>query len=179
MAVNPRARMHTISPATDGGPVDDDLLEMLRITRPLMSLKSHGEIPEAFEQAFAEASLGPRHVPTLLTVTLEGPLSVTELSDELGLSLSTTSLMVGELSRAGLLERSEDEDDRRRTIVRLNERYRSDVDAWLEQRIAPFRRTLEALSPRARAHFLEGWRVLVSELAAAAKASRESDCPSR
>jgi DNA-binding MarR family transcriptional regulator len=174
MAVNPRTRAGApSSPTGEPATVEADLHEMVRITRPVMALKSHGEIPTPFQAAFAQAGLGQRHVPALLTVTLEGPLSVTELADELGLSLSTTSLMVGELSRAGLLERSEDEEDRRRTIVRLNERCRPDVDAWIDVRLVPFRRTLEALSPRARAHFLEGWRVLVRELAASAKGERE------
>jgi hypothetical protein len=48
-----------------------------------------------------------------------GPLSVTELSQCTGLRLSTSSTMVGQLSGAGLLERVEDDDDRRRTIVHL------------------------------------------------------------
>src|SRR2546421_8307766 len=108
-------------------------------------LKRGGPVPPPFQDAFERASLGPRHVPPLLTVTFEDELSVSRLAEELGLSLSTTSLMVGELSRAGLLERSEDESDRRRTIVRLNEAYREDVEAWLKERMDPFQRTLQRL----------------------------------
>src|SRR5437764_4011702 len=127
------------------------------------ALKRGGPVPAPFEEAFRRASLGPRHVAPLLTVTFEKELSVSRLAEELGLSLSTTSLMVGELSRAGLLERAEDETDRRRTIVRLNEDYREGVAAWMNERLDPFRRTLERLSPRARASFIEGWRILGEE----------------
>jgi hypothetical protein len=73
--------------------------------------------------------------------------------------------LVGELSRAGLLDRTEDESDRRRTLGRLNERYSADAGAWLRERLDPFGRTLERLSPAARANFLDGWRILEEETA--------------
>jgi hypothetical protein len=50
---------------------------------------------------------------------------VTDLSQPTGRRLSTSSTMVGQLSRTGLLNRVEDDDDRRRTIVHLPRGYRS------------------------------------------------------
>jgi DNA-binding MarR family transcriptional regulator len=144
--------------------VEQDLRTLAGHMRPVFAaLKRGGPMPAPFEEAFERASLGMRHVPVLMTVMLEGELSVSDLAHKLELSLSATSLMVGELNRAGLLERAEDEHDRRRTIVRVSERYREGVDAWLHERLEPMRRTLERLSPRARAHFLEGWRILHEE----------------
>jgi DNA-binding MarR family transcriptional regulator len=102
-------------------------------------------------------------MPALLAVAAAGPLSVSELARRLGLGLSTTSALVGQLSRAGLLERAEDEADRRRTIVRLNDKDRKVIGAWAEQALAPLRGTLERLSPQARAQFIEGWRILHEE----------------
>ena len=67
------------------------------------------------------------------------PISVSELAKRLGLLLSSTSTIVGELSRAGLLERAEDEHDRRRTIVRVHEDYRAAMEGWLEIALAPIR----------------------------------------
>jgi DNA-binding MarR family transcriptional regulator len=157
-------------------PIDDDLRELLGMVRPvIMGLKRGGPIPAPLEKPFEEASLGPRHVAPLMAVTLSGSPSVSELAAQLGLSLSTTSLMVGELSRAGLLERTECEDDRRRTIVRVDDRYAKELSLWLEERLEPFRRTLERLSPRARAGFLEGWRVLAEETAQIGCAHAEQD----
>jgi DNA-binding MarR family transcriptional regulator len=144
--------------------VGEDLRELLGHMRPtIAALKRGGPMPPEFGAAFEGAGLGMRHVPVLMTVTLEGELSVSDLAHKLELSLSATSLMVGELSRAGLLERAEDEHDRRRTLVRVADRYRKGVDDWLHVRIEPMRRTLERLAPRARANFLEGWRILHEE----------------
>ncbi len=168
MSVNPTStsapsREREAVPSDD---VEDDLRTLMGHMRPVFgALKRGGPPPAAFKEAFESASLGPRHGPVLLTCTLEEGLSVSDIAERLELSLSTTSLMVGELSRAGLLERAEDEHDRRRTIVRLNETYRKEVDDWLQKRLDPFRRTLARLSPRARANFIEGWRILEEETA--------------
>ena len=151
-------------PVEISNPVEADLRMLAGYMRPVFAaLKRGGPMPAPFEQAFEQASLGMRHVPVLMTVMLEGELSVSDLAHKLELSLSATSLMVGELNRAGLLERAEDEHDRRRTIVRVSAQYREGVDAWLHERLEPMRRTLERLSPRARANFLEGWRILHEE----------------
>jgi DNA-binding MarR family transcriptional regulator len=109
------------------------------------------------------SSLGKRHATALLAVAAAEPISVSELAKRLGLLLSSTSTIVGELSRAGMVERAEDEEDRRRTIVRVHEDYRDAMDGWLAVAIAPFRTALERLSPQARAHFMEGWRILHEE----------------
>jgi DNA-binding MarR family transcriptional regulator len=119
--------------------------------------------PAELHEAFERASLGERHFPPLLILSLEGAMSVTELADRLGLKLATTSLLVGELSRAGLVDRSEDENDRRRKIVSLNEDFRKIAEPEVRERMAPFHRTLERLTPPARAHFLEGMRLLNEE----------------
>jgi DNA-binding MarR family transcriptional regulator len=159
----------------DGPPGDDidaALQELLQRLRPVITaLKQSGPPPDDFHAAFHDADLGPRHGVVLLSVTLRGELSVSELAERLALSLSTTSLMVGQLSRAGLLERVEDPRDRRRTLVRVNETYREGLTAWLVERIGPLRRTLQRLTPTQRAGFLEGWRILEEETAALAKAA--------
>jgi DNA-binding MarR family transcriptional regulator len=119
--------------------------------------------PKELQRAFDEGSLGERHFPPLIVLSLEGPQSVTQLADRLGLTVATTSLLVGELNRAGLVDRNEDEKDRRRTIVSLTEEIRKVADANIQEHLQPFRRTLERLSPTARAHFMEGIRVLNAE----------------
>jgi DNA-binding MarR family transcriptional regulator len=170
MAVNPAPQ------ADPDGAIEAELAELMRRVRPVfMALKRGGPVPASFRQVFERTSLGPRHGPALMVVALEGQLSVSDLAERLGLSLSTTSLLVGELSRAGLLDRAEDERDRRRTIVRLNDAYTADAAAWLQERLEPFRRTLLRLSPRARAGFLEGWRILAEE-SARIVSTAQADC---
>jgi DNA-binding MarR family transcriptional regulator len=99
-----------------------------------------------------------------MTVTFMGELSVSQIAERIGLSLATTSLMVGELAREGLVERTEDDRDRRRTIVRLHADYRAVMDAWAQSRFAPVGRALGGLSPAAHAHFLDGLRSIADEL---------------
>jgi len=129
----------------------------------MRSLKSAGQPPERIREVFETMSMGPRHIPPLLAIAIAGPLSVTELSQRLGLQLSTTSTVVGELSRAGLLERVEDDRDRRRTIVHIPDEYRDELASWLHSATAPIRETLQRLTPQARADFMEGWRILHEE----------------
>jgi DNA-binding MarR family transcriptional regulator len=144
--------------------VEQDLEEFTSLLgETLRGLKQSSPAPQELREAVARGSLGPRHMPALLAVVAAEPLSVSELARRLGLGLSTTSAIVGQLSRAGLLERAEDEADRRRTIVRLHEKDREVIGRWAEQALAPLRGTLERLSVQARAHFMEGWRILHEE----------------
>jgi DNA-binding MarR family transcriptional regulator len=126
--------------------------------------RSDRQPPPELRKAAEGAGLGPRHAAPILTLAFaDEELSVSELAQRIGLSLATTSQLVGELSRAGLVERSEDERDRRRTLVRLPEAYRPDIQAMLHEQIAPLQRALERMSPQARKHFLEGFRLLREE----------------
>ncbi|HTU77637.1 MAG TPA: MarR family transcriptional regulator [Solirubrobacteraceae bacterium] len=151
--------------------VQDDLDELTALLgETFRGLKQSSPTPRLLREAAERQSLGPRHLPALLAVAIAGPMSVTELARRLGLGLSTTSAIVGQLSRAGLLERAEDEDDRRRTIVRLHERHREVIGAWAEHALAPLRATLERLPAPARAHFMDGWRILHEEVTRTAPA---------
>jgi DNA-binding MarR family transcriptional regulator len=160
--------------------VEDDVAELTALLPvTLHDLKSAVPAPMPMRDAIERAALGKRHASALLAVAAVEPIGVSELAKRLGLLLSSTSTIVGELSRAGLLERTEDDRDRRRTIVRVHEDYRDAMDGWLEVALAPVRNTLERLSPQARAHFMEGWRILHEE--AALRASDEDqggDCES-
>jgi DNA-binding MarR family transcriptional regulator len=135
------------------------------LARVVHNLKQRGgPPPEPVQAAFDEGSLAPRHMPVVIAVALEGSMNVSEVAERIGLSVATTSLLVGELSRAGLVERAEDERDRRRTIVTLAEEHREALTAWTQDIVVqPIRRTLERLSPKARASFLEGLRTLAEE----------------
>jgi DNA-binding MarR family transcriptional regulator len=150
--------------------IEDDLRELPRLMgRVVGRLKRGGpEVPEPFHEAFENGGCGPRHLPALVTAYFYGPVSVSQLAELIGLSVATTSLLVGELDRAGLVERSEDEEDRRRTLVRVDPDTGRELDAWANERLGPLRRALERLSPEARAHFMEGWRLLDEESARAA-----------
>jgi DNA-binding MarR family transcriptional regulator len=152
--------------------VEADLTELTSLLpMTLHDLKDSVPAPMPMREPMERASLGKRHASALLAVAASEPIGVSELAKRLGLLLSSTSTIVGELSRAGLVERAEDDRDRRRTIVRVHEDYRDAMEGWLEVALAPMRNTLERLSPQARRHFMEGWRVLGEEAAAHAGTS--------
>ncbi len=48
-------------------------------------------------------------------------------------------------------------------MVRLTGEHREAIGAWALEALSPLRRTLERLTPAARAHFVEGWQILHQE----------------
>ena len=168
----------TTAQTEPGVTIDEDLDELSSLLwETLRGLKQSSPPPQELRDAATQASLAPRHMPALLAVAAAGPLSVSELARRLGLSLSTTSAIVGQLSRAGLLERTEDDADRRRTIVRLHDDHSQTLGKWLTQALAPLRGTLERLPPSGRAQFMEGWRILHEEATRhAGPGTADADC---
>jgi DNA-binding MarR family transcriptional regulator len=83
----------------------------------VLAYQRRGEIPEVLRRAGA---LGQRHVGTLITLAIAGPQSVSELAQRTGMTVAHASLVVGELAKAGLVEREHDDQDRRRIIVSLS-----------------------------------------------------------
>ncbi|HTA37412.1 MAG TPA: MarR family transcriptional regulator [Solirubrobacteraceae bacterium] len=158
----------TTSPPT-GAPteqtLDDAVLELATLLGSVLrNIKQRADPPpQAFREAFEQNGLGPRHMPVMVAVALGEGSSVSEIAKRIGLSVATTSLLAGELSRAGLLERSEDPSDRRRTLVTLHKDHRAVMRRFIRKIVEPMRRTLDCLAPDARASFLEGWRLLAKE----------------
>lgn len=146
-------------------PLIELLSVMPRVFRGLKRGAEHeGQGPPVLAAMFKGGELGPRHIPVLVVLALEGSMAVGDLAHRLGLNVATVSLMVGELSRAGLVERAEDEHDRRRILVSIAPRHRRRMGPFVDQRIAPVRRALERMSPEVREAFLDGWRVLAEEI---------------
>jgi DNA-binding MarR family transcriptional regulator len=157
--------------------VEEDLTELTSLLpMTLHDLKDAVPAPMPMRDAMERASLGKRHASALLAVAAAEPIGVSELAKRLGLLLSSTSTIVGELSRSGLVERTEDDRDRRRTIVRVHQDYRDAMDGWLEIALAPIRQTLERLPPDARGCFMQGWRILQEEAARSGSGEVDHDC---
>jgi DNA-binding MarR family transcriptional regulator len=128
--------------------------------RPSQGAPKHDELRQAFEKS----ELGERHIAPLMTLVISGPASVSELADRIGLTPATTSLLVGELSRAGFVQRREDEADRRRTIVSIDPSIEKDVHPLLQQSLEPLVRGLERMSAAQRSQLMEGLRILNEEM---------------
>jgi DNA-binding MarR family transcriptional regulator len=106
--------------------------------------------------------LSPRHVAVLEHLR-DGPLSVGILAKQLGLTLSTVSGVLADLDQAGLVERSADEADRRRTIVKIRPDARLAVEQWLDGASAPLARVLDRLDTNERAAFIKAMDMLEAE----------------
>ena len=73
-------------------------------------------------QAWMEMDLTLPQLRTLLILAEEGPLVIGQIAQRLGIGLSTGGHLVDRLVQAGLAERTEDAEDRRRTLARTNSR---------------------------------------------------------
>ena len=122
------------------------------------------EMPAELQEIFADHGMTGRHGGVLAQLAAGPPVSVTGLARRMSVSLSTASELVGDLSRAGLVERREDESNRRRTLVSLSEAYRSTVEGFVGLRAAPLLKVLERLSPRDRQGFARGLEVWAYEV---------------
>jgi len=126
--------------------VDDAIRALLLLMPRLVGRAKRIRVPEELDSL----ALAPRHLSLLSYLLFDGPMTVNELAARLEVAPTTVSLMVGELSRKGILERREDEADRRRRIVSIAARMRPAIDAWLAPGAAAWRDALAPLTPDQR-----------------------------
>lgn len=150
-------------------PGQDDLSvrDALHALGPLLPqlarrLRDHAERRASAEQNRHQA-LSARHA-TALGLLVHHDLSVSELAQQLRLSLPTVSGVVADLDRAGIVSRNPDPADRRRTIVSLRPQRRRQVEQRLADGTAPIVAALEQLTPAERAAWVKATVLLVEHL---------------
>ena len=131
----------------------------------LRALRQPGDGGRPPKDVLKRHALAPRHLIVLAYLALAGPMSVSDLAGRMGVALTTASLQVGELATLGLVTRSEDTEDHRRTIVSVSLTNQSDIGRLLETRLAQLRRAAEQMGPERLAALTTGLGVLVAELA--------------
>jgi len=89
-----------------------------------------------FILATKDSGLSPSQLNTLMRLHYRGPCQISGISDELGLTAAAASQIVERLSGMGLIERSEDPNDRRVRQVTLTSKGRSLMGRGFEARIA-------------------------------------------
>jgi DNA-binding MarR family transcriptional regulator len=115
-------------------------------------------------KALQGMDLAPRHLALLAYLQYDGPLTVSELADRLEVAPTTVSLMVGDLSRRGILTRAEDDADRRRRIVAIAPDYAAPITEWLSGSAAAWTEVLEALTSAQRATIVATMRAYENAL---------------
>ncbi len=117
------------------------------------------DIPEALKQA---GRLGERHIATLISLAIAGPGTVSELAERLEMTKAHASLVVGELAKAGLVERDHSDHDRRLIIVSLSDAAKPAVAAMRNRNAAPLRRFLAELDEEEADQFITHLSTLVN-----------------
>jgi DNA-binding MarR family transcriptional regulator len=126
--------------------------------------RARRKIPQSLEDAFQKGTLNTRHISVLNAIACSGPMSVSALAECIGLSLSATSQLVAELTRAEFIERHEDPSDRRTTIVSMSSTHGKAIFAYVQFRAKPLLRVLERVSEKDGAVFLKCIRHLLEEM---------------
>jgi DNA-binding MarR family transcriptional regulator len=147
--------------STEGPSVDDAIRTMLLFMPRIVGRVKKIRIPDEL-QSF---SLAPRHLSLLAYLLFEGRMGVNELAARLEVVPATVSLMVSELSRKGILERQEDEADRRRTLVSIAGAHRPAINGWLGKGATAWRKALEPLSAAERQMFIDTLAAYEREIA--------------
>ncbi|PSR69522.1 MarR family transcriptional regulator [Nocardia sp. MDA0666] len=127
--------------------LDDSVRAMVLLMPRLVGRAKRLPVPEALRSF----DLAPRHLSLLTYVLFDGPLTVNELARRLEVAPTTVSLMIGDLSRQGVLERRPDDNDRRRTLVAIADAHRTAVADWLGGADRGWRAALGPLTAEQRA----------------------------
>ena len=153
--------------STEAGPsVEEGVRRLLLLMPRLVGRAKRTPVPAEL----SACTLAPRHLSLLSYLLFDGPMTVTELAGRLEVAPTTASLMVGDLSRQGVLNRDEDPADRRRTIVSIAADKRPAVDAWLARGAKAWSDALAPLTPAER-------QLVISTLEAYDRATCDSpDC---
>ncbi|MET9249473.1 MarR family winged helix-turn-helix transcriptional regulator [Nonomuraea sp. NPDC003709] len=137
--------------STDGLSVDDGIRTLLLLMPRMVGRVKRLGVPSELQSL----SLAPRHLSLLAYLLFDGPMTVNELAARLEVAPATVSLMVGDLSRKGVLDRREDDADRRRTIVSIADRHQESINEWLGYGAKAWREALEPLTPEQRRMFVD------------------------
>jgi DNA-binding MarR family transcriptional regulator len=149
-----------------GAVADEDAFEfLLAFTRLARSAKHNEEVPVRMRTLLDDGVLAPRHLTAFAIVAMHGPLSVSQLAQREGCATTTASLVTTQLADAGLIERREDTEDRRRTVITVAPAFRKDSQQVLNTRLAPLRRAMERMGPDRARTVMEGLAILAEEIA--------------
>jgi DNA-binding MarR family transcriptional regulator len=138
--------MSTRQPDEPGLSTDEAIRALLLLMPRLVGRAKRLPVPAELQSL----DLAPRHLSLLSILLFDGPMTVNDLAGRLEVAPTTVSLMVGELSRKGVLERREDDNDRRRRIVSITSAQQPSIRAWLARGATAWRHALTPLTPAER-----------------------------
>ena len=128
--------------------------------------------------AWMEIDITLPQLRTLLILAEEGPLVIGQIAQRLGVGLSTGGHLVDRLVQAGLAERTEDSEDRRRTLARLTPQG-EELHSRLLNRVQHIQTLIQKLDEDDLAALLQGLQALnrvVDEESRAGSISERKTC---
>lgn len=143
---------------------DDPTSRRLAELMPELMALLHRDMAGETLAIVQEAGITLPQMVTLHTLRHQGAMSIGGLCEHLKLSTSATSHLVDRLYDAGLIERTEDPDDRRQKRVELAAPGRALVDRLAAVRASEMRGVLEQLGPELRASLVSLVEQIVVQL---------------
>ncbi|MEU7832640.1 MULTISPECIES: helix-turn-helix domain-containing protein [unclassified Nonomuraea] len=144
----------------DGMTTDQAVRFMLLLMPRMVGRAKRLPVPEALRTL----DLAPRHLSLLAYLQYDGSLTVSQLAERLEIAPTTVSLMVGDLSRRGVLTREEDDADRRRRVVAIAPQYVEPIREWLSGSALAWTEVLSDLTPSERATIVRTMRAYETAL---------------
>lgn len=149
-----------VSTEPQGPAVDEAVRTLLLLMPRLVGRAKRLPIPPALRGL----DLAPRHLALLAHLEYDGPATVNELAARLEVAPTTVSLMVSELSRPGVLERTIDPADRRRRIVAIAGAYTAAIAEWLSGSATAWEHVMRDLEPAERTTVIAALRAYETAL---------------
>ena len=122
------------------------------------------EVMSRLSGSFQEHRLSPAQVSALFRLRVDGATPVSRIGAELGLTSGTTSHLVDQLARRGLVRRGEHETDRRQRPVELTPAGAAFLDAFDRELDHALRTLLAPVSDDALADLAAALRRVLAAL---------------
>lgn len=147
------------------GTIENILLAQQNIARAIGASSRH---------VWVELDLSMAQLKTLMTLYDAGALSIGQIAETLGIGQPTASHLVDRLVQSGLVVRTEDALDRRRTLAELSPQGAQLIGRLREVRIEPFQRWLAQLDDSTLAALQLGLQALADLAKAELESTREA-----
>jgi DNA-binding MarR family transcriptional regulator len=136
--------------------------ELLRVFQNWIDLFMHRSM-RRFLQYARKSNLSMSMIGTLFHLHQREKSGVTDLGDHLGVTSAAASQMLDRLVQQGLIQRSEDPEDRRVKQIVLTEQGCQVLEEGLRARQDWLIDLVEALSPEEKVHVTSALEILISK----------------
>lgn len=132
----------------DDGELDELVTALLTASRTLVGISAHS-------LAELEEAVTPTQFRVLVVLAAHGPSRLNRLADRLGVNSSTALRTVDKLITSGLVQRRENQRDRREVVIELTDQGRYTVDEVTGRRRAAIKKIVSAMPRDSRRQMVD------------------------